>query len=87
VRSDRAVYAVARQLLARLREARRVPARLLGVALSHLGVVDAAGQLSLLERESGGIETERDRTISRVIDEVRGKFGPDALGRGASRGR
>jgi len=64
-----------------------VPARLLGVALSHLGVVDAAGQLSLLERESGGIETERDRTISRVIDEVRGKFGPDALGRGASRGR
>src|SRR5205823_1389295 len=68
VQSDRAVYAVARQLLARLREARRVPARLLGVALSHLGVVDAAGQLSLLERESGGIETERDRTISRVID-------------------
>jgi len=85
VGSDRAVYAVARQLLARLRAARRVPARLLGVALSQLGPADAEGQLSLLEREAGGIETERDRTISRVIDEVRGKFGPDALGRGAAR--
>jgi len=85
VRSDRAVYAVARQLLARLRRARRVPARLLGVALSQLGAEGAEGQLSLLEREAGGIETERDRTISRVIDEVRGKFGPDALGRGAAR--
>ena len=85
VRSDRAVYAVARQLLARLRAARRAPARLLGVALSQLGPADAEGQFSLLEREAGGIETERDRTISRVIDEVRGKFGPDALGRGAAR--
>ena len=85
VRSDRAVYAVARQLLARLRAARRAPARLLGVALSQLGPADTEGQLSLLEREAGGIETERDRTISRVIDEVRGKFGPDALGRGAAR--
>ena len=85
VRSDRAVYAVARQLLARLRAARRMPARLLGVALSQLGPADAEGQLSLLEREAGGIESERDRTIARVIDEVRGKFGPDALGRGAAR--
>jgi len=82
VRSDRAVYAVARQLLIRLRTARRVPARLLGVALSQLGAADAEGQLSFLERAAGAIETERDRTISRVIDEVRGKFGPDALGRG-----
>jgi DNA polymerase-4 len=87
VRSDRAVYAVARQLLARLREARRVPARLLGVALSQLGAAAAEAQLSLLERESTGVETERDRTISRVIDEVRGKFGPDALGRGGAQPR
>ena len=85
VRSDRAVYAVARQLLARLRAARRVPARLLGVALSQLGPADAEGQFSLLEREAGGIESERDRTIARLIDEVRGKFGPDALGRAGTR--
>jgi len=31
------------------------------------------------------LETERDRTISRVIDEVREKFGSDALGRGQAR--
>ena len=85
VRSDRAVYAVARQLLARLRDARRMPARLLGVALSQLRSADGEGQLSLLEREAGAIETERDRAISRVIDAVRGKFGPDALGRAGSR--
>ena len=85
VRSDRVVYAVARQLLARLRDARRVPARLLGVALSQLRSADGEGQLSLLEREAGAIETERDRAISRVIDAVRGKFGPDALGRAGSR--
>src|SRR2546430_17580717 len=36
VQSDRAVYAVARELFTRLRAARRVPARLLGVALSQL---------------------------------------------------
>jgi len=32
------------------------------------------------------LETERDRTLSRVIDEVREKFGPDALGRARSHG-
>jgi len=85
VQSDRAVYAVARQLLARLRRARRAPARLLGVSLSQLGAPEGDGQLSLLEREADAVESERDRTISRVIDEVRGKFGPDALGRGAAR--
>src|SRR5207237_727087 len=47
VQSDRAVYAVARELLTRLRAARRVPARLLGVALSQLVRTDGEGQLSL----------------------------------------
>jgi DNA polymerase-4 len=86
VQSERVVYEVAQTLLGKLRAARRVPARLLGVALSQLVTLDADPQLSLLE--SGpvpGLETERDRTISRVIDEVREKFGPDALGR--ARGR
>ncbi len=83
VRSDRAVYAVARALLARLRAARRTPARLLGIALSQLVPADAEAQLPLLETlADGGLETERDRAISRVIDAVREKFGPDALGRG-----
>src|SRR5207245_2610008 len=83
--SDRAVAAVPRVLLARLRAARRVPARLLGVALSQLVRQGGEGQLSLLETPGTTLETERDRVISRVIDEVREKFGPDALGRGGAR--
>jgi len=81
VQSDRVVYAIARELLTRLRAARRVPARLLGVALSQLVAAGGDGQLSLLQP----LETERDRVIARVIDEVRERFGPDALGRGAAR--
>ena len=84
VQSDRAVYAVARELLMRLRAARRVPARLLGVALSQLVRAGSEGQLSLLESPGNTLETDRDRVISRVIDEVREKFGPDALGRGGA---
>jgi len=44
VQADRAVYAVARGLLSRLRAARRVPARLIGVALSQL--VEQSGEVS-----------------------------------------
>src|SRR5439155_319350 len=80
VQSERAVYDVARELLRKLRAVRRVPARLLGVAVSQLVAPDARAQLSLLD-EVRPLETERDRTISRVIDQVREKFGPDALGR------
>ncbi len=84
VQSDRAVYAVARELLTRLRAARRVPARLLGIALSQLVRAGGEGQLSLLESAGDTLETDRDRVISRVIDEVREKFGPDALGWGGA---
>jgi len=84
VQSDRAVYAVARELLTRLRDARRVPARLLGIALSQLVRAGGEGQLSLLESAGDTLETDRDRVISRVINEVREKFGPDALGRGGA---
>lgn len=87
VASDRAVYAVARELLDRLRAARRVPARLLGVSLSQLVRTDAAVQLSLMPQAPGSaVETERDRALARVIDEVRGRFGPKALGRGGAGG-
>jgi DNA polymerase-4 len=86
VRSDRAVYAVACELLAKLRAARRVPARLLGVSLSRLFPEDAKTQLALFETEASvSVETDRDRTIARVIDDVRGRFGPDAVGRGRAR--
>lgn len=86
--SDRAVYAVARELLARLRAARRVPARLIGVALSQLARPKDAVQLALLEAESGSAsaaETGRDRSLAKAIDAVRNRFGPDALGRARTR--
>lgn len=83
VRSDRAVYAVACELLAKLRAARRVPARLLGVSLSRLFPEDTKTQLTLFDTEaSASVETDRDRTIARVMDEVRERFGPDAVARG-----
>lgn len=86
VGSERVVYDVARQLLGKLRGARRVPARLLGVALAQFVSVGVPAQLSLLDELPGTtLETERDRAISRVIDMVREKFGPDALGRGGAR--
>ncbi len=79
--SDRAVMEVARPLLARLRAARRTPARLLGVALSLFVPPDGGAQLALFEGEPAEqIETERDRAISRVVDDVRERFGKDALG-------
>jgi len=80
VLTDRAVFAVARELLQRLRQKRRAPARLIGVALSQLERPGGEAQLALLETERT-VETERDRTLARAIDRVREKFGPDALGR------
>lgn len=83
VLSDRAVFEVARALLARLRATRRVPARLLGVALSGLVRQGREPQFDLFARERGGeTETPRDRTIARVLDDVRHRFGPAALRRG-----
>jgi len=78
--ADRVIFGVARTLLQRLRRARRVPARLLGVALSSLSVDVAADQLTLFEtREALTAETERDRVIARTVDRVRAKFGDKGI--------
>lgn len=74
--SDRVILAVAHELLTGLREARRVPARLLGVRLSGLAFAQAADQLSLLNASG---ETERDRGLTRAIDRVREKFGAKSI--------
>src|SRR5437870_5762163 len=84
VSSDRVVYAVARELLARLRAARRVPARLLGVALSQLGQQEAGTQASLFESPEPAPGAGHDGEIARVVDERRQKLVPEALGRGGS---
>jgi DNA polymerase-4 len=80
VMSDRVVFATARALLARLRRARRVPARLVGVSLSSLAADATADQLTLFERsDTHFAETERDRTLARTVDRVREKFGAKSI--------
>ena len=79
--SDRALFAVARQLLAKLRRARRVPARLLGVALSNFTAPPSV-QLGLFEGARTSLETPKDREVSRAVDTVRARFGRDAIAPG-----
>ena len=74
--SDRVILEVGRQLLAKLREKRRVPARLIGVALSSLAVDSTADQMTLFELADERVaETDRDRVLARTVDRVRAKFG------------
>jgi DNA polymerase-4 len=78
--SDRVILEVAHALLSKLRAARRVPARLIGVGLSSLTVDSAADQLTLFERKDTKTdETERDRVLARTIDRVRAKFGDKGI--------
>lgn len=82
--SDRVILNTARGLLAKLRRARRVPARLLGVALSSLDSRDSDAQLGLFEDEAvDGVDTTRDRAVSKVLDAVRERFGNEAMIPGA----
>ena len=73
--SDRVILRLARELLAKLRQARRVPARLVGVRLSGLAKAHDRDQMALLASD----ETERDRGLARAIDRVRGKYGPKSI--------
>jgi DNA polymerase-4 len=86
--SDRVILRVARELLATLRKARRVPARLVGVRLSGLGAARAEDQFELFTtsppRDPSSPpdptgETDRDRGLARAIDRVRGKFGAKSI--------
>jgi len=78
--SDRVVMGVARELLAKLRKGRRVPARLLGVGLSSLAQDPRADQLALFEDRADPLaETDRDRAIARTVDKVRARFGTKGI--------
>jgi DNA polymerase IV len=77
VETDVAVYAIARPLLARLRAERRTAARLLGVAASSFE--SGAAQIALFDSEARVLETERDRRLARAADEVRRRFGGNAI--------
>src|SRR3989441_11509816 len=74
--SDRVILRVAHELLATLRRARRVPARLVGVRLSGLAASQKTDQLTLI---SASGETDRDRGLSQAIDRVRKKYGSKSI--------
>ncbi|MEJ2186028.1 MAG: DNA polymerase IV [Gemmatimonadota bacterium] len=76
--SDRAIYAVGRELLARLRARRRTPARLLSIAVSNFAE-GGETQLALFQEAAADLETDRDRSLSRAVDDLRARFGKDAL--------
>jgi DNA polymerase-4 len=83
VTTERVVFETASALLAKLRAARAVPARLIGVSLSHFGAAETDEQLRLFEADdAAALETVRDRRLADAIDQARDKFGPDALKRG-----
>ncbi|MBC7788761.1 MAG: DNA polymerase IV [Anaerolineae bacterium] len=78
--SDRVIFATARSLLAKLRRARRVRARLLGVALSSLAPYESSSQMTLFaEMQRPDSDTERDRALAKSVDFVRDKFGAGAI--------
>jgi DNA polymerase-4 len=84
IASDRAVFTVARELLHKLRRARRTPARLLSVALTNF-TAPPAKQLGLFETVARPLETPRDLELSRAVDAVRARFGRDAIAPGRKR--
>jgi len=79
--TDRAIHQVTRELLVRLHAARRIGTRLLGVAATGLTPVATTAQLGLFGEERG-LETDRERRLDRTADEIRERFGRDALRRG-----
>lgn len=83
VTTDRVIMEVAKELLRKLRRGRRVPARLIGVALSSLVEDPTADQLTLFADEDRGLETARDLAIARSVDRVRKKFGSKGIVPGA----
>jgi DNA polymerase IV len=80
--ADRVIMAVAKEMLAKLRKARRVPARLLSVGLSHFSADPKADQLALFQ-EARAIdplaETDKDRAVARTVDKVRERFGAKGI--------
>ncbi len=76
--SDRAIGDVAVTLLSKLRSARHVPARLVGVALGGLTPARDAEQLGLFAA-APAVERAEDRALSRAVDRVRERFGPEAI--------
>jgi DNA polymerase-4 len=76
--TDRALFAVARDLLATLRSRRRTAARLVGVSFSTLDSGTGPPQLALLPPE-GTPESIRDRQLASAVDQIREQQGEQAI--------
>jgi len=81
VESDATLYSVALSLFRELRDKRRVGVRLLGVGISSLVEGDHPPQLDLFGTASEP-EPERQRALSRVVDDLRDRFGRNAINPG-----
>ncbi|MGH9657332.1 MAG: Y-family DNA polymerase [Bryobacteraceae bacterium] len=81
--ADRVIMETAKDLLHKLRGVRRVPARLIGVALSSLAADVDADQLNLFDNDDPQLQTDRDLAIARTVDRVRKKFGSKGIIPGA----
>ena len=78
IESDRAIFGVARELLASLLARRGGGVRLLGVGVSKLGS-EAEEEPALFAELPDAAETERDRRLSETADRLRARFGEEAL--------
>jgi DNA polymerase IV len=78
VQTERAIFAIARALLADLREKRGGRVRLIGVGLTNLDEAGENAQGALLDLVPPD-ETPRDRALARAADRLRSRFGPDAV--------
>jgi DNA polymerase-4 len=76
--TDRALFGVARELLASLRRRRRTAARLVGVSFATLDSRAGPAQLELLEGATAG-ETARDKRLATAVDNIKEKLGSDSI--------
>ncbi|MBR3177888.1 MAG: DNA polymerase IV [Clostridia bacterium] len=76
------VYETAKKLLAELWKD-RLPLRLMSVALTNVSKGQAVRQLSLFDEPEKQINLEKQERLDKAVSAIRGKFGFDAIQRGA----
>jgi DNA polymerase IV len=78
VQTEKAIFAVARELLRDLRERRSGRVRLIGVGLTNLDSAGENAQGRLLDLTPPA-ESDRDRALADAADRLRTRFGHDAV--------